>query len=219
MPEGFLELTVRQKRIIELTKIGLSADLPGWPAQKVLSPFNMDILPVIVPNAMEASVMLLLQPSVQNDGFQVIYIKRGSKYGADKHKGQISFPGGKKEMSDISHLACALRETEEELGFDHTQITVLGALSEFYVFVSGFIVRPFVGYIPSSVEFVPDPDEVEYIIKAQLDDLLETSNLKYRKHQFGQKTIEKSPYFDIGNTEKLWGATAMMTNEYLSLLK
>jgi 8-oxo-dGTP pyrophosphatase MutT (NUDIX family) len=210
-------MTDRQLQFISIVKEALTEDLPGWKAQKVMSPINHQVNPSPSSSATKAGVMLLLQP--HNDGFNIIYIKRGSKYGSDKHKGQISFPGGKLEETDQHLLDCALRETEEEIGIDRKQIKVLGALSQFFVFISGFIVSPFVGVIPHGLTFSPDPDEVEYVIQASLRDLLDPSSVQYRSHKFGERIIEKSPYFDIGNDEKLWGATAMMTNEFLSILK
>jgi len=210
-------LTGRHLQFISKVEQALTGDLPGWEAQKLMSPINHLINPNPTSSAKEAGVMLLLQPN--GDGFNVIYIKRGSKYGADKHKGQISFPGGKLEESDQDLLDCALRESEEEIGVDRKQIKVLGALSQFFVFISGFIVSPFVGVIPSDLTFTPDHDEVEYVILADLDNLLDPKSKRYRHHRFGEKIIENSPYFAMENNEKLWGATAMMTNEFLSILR
>ncbi len=209
-------MTKKQLQFISSVEEALTMDLPGWEAQKLMSPINHQINPAPTSSATEAGVMLLLQPN--EDGFNVVYIKRGSKYGSDKHKGQISFPGGKREVTDQDLLDCALRETEEEIGVDRRQVRVLGALSQFFVFISGFIVSPFVGVIPSDSQFVPDHDEVEYVILADLDNLLDPGSKQYRFHKFGERVIEKSPYFDLGNDEKLWGATAMMTNEFLSIL-
>lgn len=212
-------LTDRQSQLIVSLREKLSLPLPGWTAQKALSPILHQVHPATPPDATEAGVMLLLRPSTVSDDFQVIYMMRGSKYGADKHKGQISFPGGKREVFDTDLLDCALRETEEELGIDRSAIVVLGPLSDFYVFVSGFIVSPFVGLIPADTIFHPDVDEVEYLIETDLTHLQDPTSLKYRNHHFGKKVIKNSPYFDLGNGDMLWGATSMMTNEFLSILR
>lgn len=197
----------------------LDGPLPGWSGQKPLSPIGHSIHPATPSDATEAAVNLLLKPSIETDGYTLIYMKRGTKYGADQHKGQVSFAGGKRELSDDSLLDCALRETEEELGIPSDQIKVLGALSSFYVFISGFIVYPYVAMVPANIEYHIDTDEVAYVIEVELDHLLDPSNLNYRKHPFRKTIIEKSPYFDLGNDEMLWGATAMMTNEFLTLLR
>ena len=45
------------------------------------------------------------------------------------HSGQLSLPGGKREIDDSDNLATALRETEEEIGIKPEEITVIGGLS------------------------------------------------------------------------------------------
>ena len=197
----------------------LSGPLPGWSGQKPLSPIGHTIHPATPDDATEAAVTLLLKPSSQSDSFTLIYIKRGTRYGSDQHKGQVSFAGGKREPTDLTLQDCALRETEEELGIPKDQITLLGSLSSFYVFISGFIVYPFVGIVPADTVYEIDPNEVAYVIEVELDHLLDPKTLHYRKHQFKQSIIEKSPFFDLGNDEMLWGATAMMTNEFLTLIR
>ena len=212
-------LSPRQLRLKEEITTLLDGPLPGWSGQKPLSPIGHHIHPSTPVGATEAAVNLLLKPSLKNDGYTLIYIKRGTKYGNDQHKGQVSFAGGKREQCDVSIVDCALRETEEEIGIPREQITVLGALSSFYVFISGFIVYPFVAIVPANIEYDIDPNEVAYVLEVDLDHLLDPKNLHYRQHSFKNKIIEKSPYFDIGNDEMLWGATAMMTNEFLTLLR
>lgn len=212
-------LSQRQLKLREKITALLDGPLPGWSGQKSLSPIGHQIHPPTPRDTTEAAVNLLLKPNQETDGFILIFIKRGTKYGSDQHKGQVSFAGGKREKTDITLQDCALRETEEELGINKDKIEVLGALSSFYVFISGFIVYPYVAIVPGDIEYQIDPDEVDYVIEVELDHLLDKDNLKYRQHHFKQKVIEKSPYFDLGNEEMLWGATAMMTNEFLTLLR
>lgn len=206
------QLSARQLTLIKLLEERLSSgNLPGWSAQKKMSPIRHSIHPKTPDSAIEASVFCLLRP-LENESFNLVYIKRSSKYPGDKHKGQISFPGGKKEKEDIDRLACGLRETEEEVGIDQSQIKVLGSLSPFYIFVSGFIAFPFVGLIPKSSQFVPDPDEVDYIIEIDIETLFSDENRKTREYQFRETLIKESPYYGL-HDDILWGATAIMTSE------
>ena len=212
-------LSQRQSEMKERIVAMLDGTLPGWSSQMPLSPIGHTIHPPTPSDAREAAVNLLLKPNAETDSYTMIYIKRGTKYGADQHKGQISFAGGKRESTDETLLDCAIRETEEEIGIKRDKIKVLGALSPFYVFISGFIVYPYVAIVPAGTQYQIDPDEVDYVVEVELDHLLDPNTLKYRPHNFKGKKIEKSPYFHIGGDEILWGATAMMTNEFLSLLR
>lgn len=197
----------------------LESPLPGWSSQMPLSPIRHTIHPATPADATEAAVNLLLKPNADGQGYTMIYIKRGTKYGADQHKGQVSFAGGKRETTDLSLKDCAIRETEEELGISAEKISVLGALSPFYVFVSGFIVHPYIAIVPPDTTYAIDTDEVDYVIEVGLDHMLDPDTLRYRQHPFRGTIIEQSPYFDLGNGEILWGATAMMTNEFLTLMR
>src|SRR3990167_2397038 len=47
------------------------------------------------------------------------------------HSGQIAFPGGKLDESDVNATAAALRETQEEIGLSAEWIEVLGHLPEY----------------------------------------------------------------------------------------
>src|SRR5450830_130892 len=44
------------------------------------------------------------------------------------HPGQVSFPGGKIDKGDVSPLASALREADEEIGLDRTHVEPIGYL-------------------------------------------------------------------------------------------
>jgi 8-oxo-dGTP pyrophosphatase MutT (NUDIX family) len=60
------------------------------------------------------------------------------------HAGQVSFPGGRVELDDVSHEATALRETEEEVGLKSDQVALVGRL-DYYIVRSGYKVTPVVG--------------------------------------------------------------------------
>ena len=192
--------------------------LPGWEAQRLMSPIQHSLHPKTPEDATLAAVFLLLKPIPDTDQFTLLFIKRASKYANDKHKGQVSFAGGKKEPEDNSMLACGLREVEEELGFSRDKVRVLGALSTFYIFISGFLAYPFVGLIPHDTVLVPEPNEVDYIIEVEMDTLFDPASKKVRVHHFGKTIIKNSPYYDLGE-DMLWGATAMMTSEFEAILK
>ena len=163
----------------------------------------------------EASVLLLLYPG--GSDWEVIYTKRTETAG-DRHKGQISFPGGRKEAGDADALATALRETEEEIGVAASTIIPLGTLTSLYIPVSNFLVQPFVGFLREAPQFRVDPVEIERIISIPLH-YLQTEEVVKRTAitVSGQYSLSDVPYFDLYG-EVMWGATAMITAEFLEVI-
>lgn len=134
------------------------------------------------------------------------------------HSKQISFPGGGLEDSDVDLAAGALRETEEEFGIPRENITVVGRLSQLYIPVSGYLVYPFVGYLEEAPSYTPDPKEVAEIIEAKVEDLIDPSLRKLTTIEIPNGlTLKEVPYFDLKG-KIVWGATAMMLNEFAEIL-
>ena len=75
------------------------------------------------------------------------------------HPGQISLPGGSYDEADITLATTALRETEEELGIDRSQVRMLGELDGVSTLASAFVITPFVGLIVEPPRLVPEPYE------------------------------------------------------------
>ena len=159
------------------------------------------------------SVLILLFEDNQTIKFPLI--KRPIYVGT--HSGQVSLPGGKSEIGE-DYVKTALREAEEEVGVMQNQVRVLGRLSDFYVIPSNFLVTPVVGVLSTMVDFVPDPFEVERIIYGRLDDLLKKDAVKQTEIVAGGKYRMMAPHFEI-ESEIVWGATAMMLNEFRLLLQ
>lgn len=82
------------------------------------------------------------------------------------HKSQIAFPGGGREIGE-DPWAAALRETEEELGFDTRQVVRLGELDEAET-PSGFRIIPCVGAVPKGLEANINEDEIEEVFSVPL---------------------------------------------------
>jgi 8-oxo-dGTP pyrophosphatase MutT (NUDIX family) len=146
-----------------------------------------------------------------------VFIERVSNKKDDRHSGQISFPGGKLEDSDPSPAFAALRETEEEIGVEMNKVNLLGKLTDLYIPVSNFLVYPFVGFMEEEPVFRRQESEVASIVESPLDHLLtpETRGVTHLSIQNGL-TIPDVPYFDVDG-HVVWGATAMMLNEFLEL--
>ena len=89
----------------------------------------------------------VLVPIFQKNGaLHVLLTKRSDM--VEHHRGEISFPGGKLDLTDPDLESCALRETREEIGILPTDVKVLAELDDFYTVATRFHVVPFVGVIP-----------------------------------------------------------------------
>lgn len=159
------------------------------------------------------SVLILLY---EEDGvIKFPLTKRATYKGA--HSAQVSFPGGKAEAGE-GVIEAALREAEEEIGIHQADVNVIGQLSNFDVIPSNFLVTPIVGSLGYVPVFKPDPREVEKIIYAKLDDILrEDAILEDEILAAGQYPMI-APHFLVEH-EIVWGATAMMLNEFRVVLR
>ena len=191
-------------------------NLPGVEAQYKMTPEQREKYSQARPDSKQAGVVALIHPNDQ-DEYQLVYIKRTSKYPGDKHKGQISFPGGQLDETDNSLEDAALRELEEELGIRRHDIELLGPLTSIYVYVSDFFVQPYLAIMDHAPVFVPEPEEVAYPISFPLKTLISGENKGIKDIHVRNIVLPKVPYYDLyGDT--LWGATAMMTSEITTLL-
>ena len=200
---------------LDILKKALKEDLPGWPAQKKLSPVSTEKYRAPQENSKKAAVNLLLFPDEANE-LKLIYIKRPA-HPLDKHSGQISFPGGQIELGDISMAATALRETQEEIGIIKEDVEVIGELSPLYVFVSNFLVQPIVSFIPYQPKYLLQESEVNYVIEEKVSYLQLDSSQSKQDYNIRGIQFKDMPYFKLQG-DVLWGATAMITSEFLSLL-
>jgi 8-oxo-dGTP pyrophosphatase MutT (NUDIX family) len=142
-------------------------------------------------------------------------IKRQEYTGA--HSGQVSLPGGKAEQGE-DPIITALRECEEEIGVDRNSLVVLGRLTNFFVIPSNFIITPVVAIASSVPVFKPDPYEVNRILSFPLQDLLHDDAIKEKEIVAAGKFRLMAPHFEIDG-EIVWGATAMMLNEFRTILR
>jgi len=132
-----------------------------------------------------------------------------------RHAGQLSFPGGRIEGGEDS-LAAALREAHEEIGLDPARADVLGRLSETLVLQSAFRLTPWVASVPYPYAYVADPREVDQILHVPLSELLRPGAHRVEQREAYGMNLDVH-YFELGDGEVLWGATARITWELLGI--
>ena len=201
--------------LTELQK-ALSKTLPGNRAHQQMISYarpSAEVIRAMDVTPKESAVLLLLYK--KNDRLYFPLIKRPEYDGV--HSRQIGLPGGQREKKDRDLFATAVRETNEEIGADVNNISILGSLSEIYIPPSNFLVKPVVGFYDPFKTFIPDKSEVSRILTSSLDELI---NLKIeKKYLYIRKDKYKTPVscFLIEN-EIVWGATAMILYEFRTLL-
>ena len=190
----------------------LKNPLPGAGAQLRMAPSAR--LPLIAGKSPKKSgVLLLLYPC--DDDIYTVFIKRTEYVGI--HSGQISFPGGKFEKHDVTLANTALREAVEETGIPVDAAKIIGNLTPLTIPVSNTIVFPYVAICHDRPVFHHDPGEVQYLIEARIDDLLNPVNHRTKIMRIAGYKVSV-PYIDIQNNH-IWGATAMILSEFLEVVK
>lgn len=149
----------------------------------------------------------------------MLMIRRAEREG-DPWSGHMGFPGGRRDPGDVSNLACAIRETREELGIDlegHARrVCELGDVN------TGWrpdrpemLVSPFV----FAVDHEPDMTlnhEVDGVVWVPLTFFMDHGNRMPLKWGWEGQAVESDSYVFKGN--RIWGLSLMMIDELLAAL-
>ena len=193
----------------------LAGTLPGVDAQARFAPIppRENWVPGHLPaDARLAAALLLLYPG--DDDVLIPLTLRAS--GLRRHAGQVSLPGGATDLGETL-AAAALREAHEEIGIDASTVHVLGELTPVHVLVSGFTLHPVVGVTHTRPTFRPASDEVDAVLEVSIDLLTDASRIG-RGVRLREGEAVEYPYFDLLG-HQVWGATAMVLGEFISLLQ
>jgi 8-oxo-dGTP pyrophosphatase MutT (NUDIX family) len=193
-------------------RLGLSA-LPGLPAQALMAPRpRRGWKPGEPEYARNAAALVLFYARRGDRPYLVLTVRAGV---LSRHGGQVSFPGGAIEPGEAVASA-ALREAAEEVGIDPSAVRVVGALTPLHIPVSDFIVHPVVGVMDRTPEFTHAAAEVARVLEVPFEDLLDPNRLCVTTRVRDGEFVEV-PYFALEG-EKVWGATAMMLAELLTVV-
>lgn len=172
------------------------AELPD-----ALLPLDTDLIPADK-GGRQSAVLVLLYPR----GGVVHFVLTKRPDTMARHPGQISLPGGVREVGDSSLWETSVRETVEEIGLRPGRLIALGRLEPYHLRVSDYVIHPFVGWNPICPSFRIHRTEVDELIEVPINWLLdpaavleETWELRGRQwlvtfYRFGERDV--------------WGATA-----------
>jgi 8-oxo-dGTP pyrophosphatase MutT (NUDIX family) len=157
----------------------------------------------------------VLVPFFEKEGERHLLLTRRSD-GVQRHRGEIAFPGGRRESQDTDLFETALRECREEIGLDPAVVRKIGALDDLET-VTGFCVSPFVGLIPYPYPFRLNPEEIKGLIEVPLQFLLNPENGRHRTILFREKPRDVFSYVYQGHD--IWGATAAMIKGLVGIIR
>ncbi len=201
--------------LIKLSK-ALLEDLPGETAQFRMAPLarkRLSEMPIGDESIRKAAVMIPLFRSLETD---CLMLTVRSVY-EGVHSGQVSFPGGKFDENEIDPIQVALREMEEEVGIKATQVKIIGKLSPLYIPVSKMHVQPVIAWVHDA-NWIANTHEVAQLLEVPIHHFLQPNVIKKKSMEFSPGIPVEVPYFDIQG-HVVWGATAMIISELLSVIE
>lgn len=201
----------------DLLKKIQNATLEGENAHQVYSPPYRPLFSyeeILAKNPKFAAVNILLYLK-NNEWYFPLMVR--STNDRDRHSGQISLPGGKKEEYDINFEETAKRETSEEMGIDIYYNRIIREMSPIYIPPSNFYVKAFVSYTKKNPQFILEETEAVELIEFPVSTLLNLSEHPEMMVLPSSRGVEV-PVINFNNYS-IWGATSMILSEFSHLLK
>jgi 8-oxo-dGTP pyrophosphatase MutT (NUDIX family) len=156
------------------------------------------------PSAVLVSIMLAHQAASVADS-NLLMIRRSSRTGS--HRGQIGFPGGRRETEDKSPSETACREAYEEVGLEANQLAVIGQLDPL-VSIDGSSVVPVVAVSwQSSNSLTANVAEVQSIILASTAQLARNRCEQFSFNMFG---CWRKSFLYRTDQVSVWGLSAQI---------
>jgi 8-oxo-dGTP pyrophosphatase MutT (NUDIX family) len=199
--------------MISRLESALQGSLPGSSAHDLLAPRPRREWPAgFDPARIRRAAGLLLVFPIGHRSHVALTVRAAT---LGRHGGQISLPGGVIDPGETTAEA-ALREAAEEVGLSPAGVRVLGALSPIDIPVSGFRLEPIVAAIDTRPRLSASDLEVARILEVPVDELMTPDALVWTKAVRDERSYDV-PVLAVAGVE-IWGATAMVLAEFLSLL-
>ena len=122
-----------------------------------------------------------------------------------------------REVIIPGYLATIKGELEEELGVPANLVTILGQLHDLYLFVTDYLVTPWVATTDRLPKWSPQDSEVAEVLELPLPHLLDPANTDtYQRNARG--VAFRSPQILLDG-HQVWGATSIILGELKELLE
>lgn len=157
----------------------------------------------------------MLAPMFEEDGeARVILTRRASHLRSHTH--EVSFPGGRIEEGETA-VEAALREADEEIALDSSEIEIVGTLTPISTLAATSGITPIVGFLPKRPALTANPDEVEFVFDVSLATLLSDGIFEEERWDTPWGNDRQINFFYLPH-DIVWGATARILRELLELL-
>lgn len=192
----------------------LRLSLPGYEAQRKMMNVNRPHIHPVPEQAKQSGVLLLIYP--EGPDRKLVLIERPKD--GSIHSGQVAFPGGKREDSDLNIIQTALREANEEVNLDPRQVKVIGRLTSLYIPVSNFEVHPVLAFSPGYPGGLKPADtEVARILHFSFRDIFPQKEWVEVTASGIPGILLRTPAYMLTESHFIWGATAMILSELEAL--
>ncbi len=177
----------------------------------------------------------ILVPLVHADGKLSVLFEVRSK-NLSSQPGEICFPGGRIDATDLNAEAAAVRELSEEIGIPKNQVSIIAPLDYLVTPFRG-VIYPFVGVIEDLSALVLNDDEVAEVFTVPLDYLYEHEPKRFEmgitfepasdfpfdlipnKKTYNGRTQTIPELFYFYENYVIWGLTARVLHHFLSITK
>jgi 8-oxo-dGTP pyrophosphatase MutT (NUDIX family) len=168
----------------------------------------------MIPEGEEPKPAAVLVPLVpRGKGLHLLLTQRQTHL--KRHAGQVAFPGGRVDDTDVDAVAAALRETAEETGIAPEFVEPLGFLDT-YLTSTNYRVVPVVAVVRPGFAVTPHAGEVADVFEVPLAFLMDPKH--HERHSRDYQGAERFYYAMPWQERYIWGATAGMIRNLYRLM-
>lgn len=159
----------------------------------------------------ECTQAAVLVPFHYHNGLLSLLFTVRSQF-VEHHKGEVSFPGGVRTSLDTNAIETALREAEEEVALNRSEVDILGLFDD-YKTQTGYCITPVVALIQQIQTLQPQPTEVQSLFFAPASLFLTEPTMIHKSEQY-QGMYRCYQYQEY----RIWGATATIARDIVRFI-